>query len=491
MKCKYLILLASMGFAALLNSASPALAQVSLGAAEAFAVLGGTAVTCTDSTVGGDVGVNLGGAITQTNCTTTGTVHLGDTVAQRAYHDFLVAYDALASKPCDVNLTGQPLAGKSLTPGVYCFDAAVTETGGQLTLNGPADGIWIFKIGILGTGALTGTNFSVVMPGGAVCNNNVFWWTAEAATLTDSVFLGSILAGTSITVTRGSFDGQALAKVAVTLTGTSVCGGTPGGALPQVDHYKCYTAQQKSPKQQQATITLQDSFDSKPEQVVVDGLDGMCNPVSKNNEQIVQRQAHLKSYEFKKHGHDNGDDEGDNDGHNSLGTAIKNDGGDDDGDNDFKKRTVVVKNQFGKEELRIGNREKLLVPSSKSVIPPALPGADPGPPPRFIDHYKCYQAEHKRHVIEVTLEDQFLREKVSVGDAQLFCNPVKKDHAGVVTGILPRLPGTPDRLVCYELKSQKRIEKLVNMRDQFANAVLKVERSETLCVPSTLLDVHQ
>jgi len=29
------------------------------------------------------------------------------------------------------------------------------------------------------------------------------------------------------------------------------------------------------------------------------------------------------------------------------------------------------------------------------------------------------------------------------------------------------------------------------MRDQFANAVLKVERSETLCVPSTLLDVHQ
>ena len=61
-------------FAALLYS-SPALAQVSLGAAEAFAVLGGTAVTCTDSAVGGDVGVNLGGAITQTNCTTTGTVH--------------------------------------------------------------------------------------------------------------------------------------------------------------------------------------------------------------------------------------------------------------------------------------------------------------------------------------------------------------------------------------------------------------------------------
>lgn len=113
-------------------------------------------------------------------------------------------------------MTGQPLAGQSLTPGVYCFDAAVTETGGQLTLNGPSDGIWIFKIGTLGTGALTGTNFSVVMPGREVCNNNVFWWTAEAATLTDSVFLGSILAGTSVTVTRESLNGQALAKAAVT-----------------------------------------------------------------------------------------------------------------------------------------------------------------------------------------------------------------------------------------------------------------------------------
>jgi hypothetical protein len=64
------------------------------------------------------------------------------------------------------------------------------------------------------------------MTSGETCNNNVFWWTAEAATLTDSVFLGSILAGTSITVTGGSLDGQALATVAVTLTNTevSVCG---------------------------------------------------------------------------------------------------------------------------------------------------------------------------------------------------------------------------------------------------------------------------
>jgi hypothetical protein len=192
----------SASLLALLTQA--AFAQVpSLGAAEDFAVLGGTAVTCT---------------------------------AQQAYDDFLLAYDALALMQCDEVLT--TLDGQTLSPGVYCFDAAATSTGTMLTLNGPSDGLWIFKIGTGGTGALTGTNFSVVMPGGETCSNNVFWWTAEAATLTDSVFLGSILAGTSNTVTRGSLDGQALAKVADTLTGTSVCTGGPS-VLPTPPKPRC------------------------------------------------------------------------------------------------------------------------------------------------------------------------------------------------------------------------------------------------------------
>lgn len=223
---KHLVRLAAAGFAAFLLGAAPAWAQVAQGTAADFAVLGGSAVTCTDSEVEGSVGVDLGGAITRTNCTISGTVHRGDAVAQRAYDDFLAAYAAVALLPCDFNLTGVPLSGQTLTPGVYCFDAAVTETGGVLTLSGSPTDTWVFKIGTVGTGALTGTNFTVLMPNGEACNNNVTWWTAEAATLTDSVFVGSILAGTSITVTRGSLDGQALAKAAVTLTDTSVCGGS-------------------------------------------------------------------------------------------------------------------------------------------------------------------------------------------------------------------------------------------------------------------------
>jgi hypothetical protein len=200
------------------------------------------------------VGVYPGTAITQTNCTIEGTLHPGDTVAQQAQDDFLVAYNALANNT--VNPVLYPCTGTlntvytdttlTLAPGVYCNTAAVTFTRTTLTLDGQGDpnAVWIFKIGTLGTGALTGTNFSVVMAGGGeTCDNNVFWWTAEAASLTDSFFLGDILAGAAITVTGGSVDGQALAKAAVTVTGTdvSVCGSirpqgtikvTGGGQIP-------------------------------------------------------------------------------------------------------------------------------------------------------------------------------------------------------------------------------------------------------------------
>lgn len=234
MKCRYLIPLASMGFTAFLLLPSPALAASAptLGAADTFAVLGGTAVTCTDSTVTGDVGA---ATVTRTNCTINGALHEGGGLLDAAYADFLAAYDALADVPCDQVLT--TLGGQTLSPGVYCFEAAATETGTVLTLKGPANGIWIFKIGTGGTGALTGTNFSVVMEGGGqACN--VYWWVSQAATLTDSNFLGTILAGADITITRGTFDGNALAggggstdvpTGAVTLTGATVvgCEGTP------------------------------------------------------------------------------------------------------------------------------------------------------------------------------------------------------------------------------------------------------------------------
>jgi len=213
-------LLAGVWPAAALAATAPG-----LGSAKNFAVLsatsgGGGAVTCTNGTITGDVGSSGGAAsVVQTGCTINGAITAP--VSAGVVSDFDTAYAAYAAIPCGTILTGT-LASVTLTPGVYCFDAAATLTG-TLTLNGPSSGVWIFKIGTVGTGALTGTNFSVVLAGGGVpCNVN--WWVAQAATMTDSNFVGTILAGAAITLKRGTFAGNVLAKAAVTITGTSLVG---------------------------------------------------------------------------------------------------------------------------------------------------------------------------------------------------------------------------------------------------------------------------
>jgi len=207
-----------------------------------FAVLAGAAVTCTVSSVQGDVGLANPGAITNTSCAIAGTMQAGTAAAQGAYATFLDDYAQLGTEPpCEfyeVSLTAAPLP-----PGVYCYAAAVTVTGGTLTLLGSSADTWIFRIGTGGTGALTGTDFDAVMTGGTTCNNNVLWWTAQAATLTDSTFIGSILAGADITVTSGTLAGQVLAggtgttslrTGAVTMTGTAIdfCTATPPTSPP-------------------------------------------------------------------------------------------------------------------------------------------------------------------------------------------------------------------------------------------------------------------
>ena len=193
-------------------------------AAGDFVVLANAEVTCTHGKITGDVGTFQPpptGSVTRTGCPIMGTVHVGDAAAISAYNAFLAEYAALAPKPTDVCpiITGT-LAGATFAPGVYCISAEAKT--GVLTLTG--NGEWTF---LVADGALTGTNFSVVMAdGGDPCN--VTWWVDEAATMTDSHFIGTILAGAGITLTRGTFDGNAWAGASdvgdVTITGTEVTG---------------------------------------------------------------------------------------------------------------------------------------------------------------------------------------------------------------------------------------------------------------------------
>ncbi len=189
-----------------------------------FTVLANAAVTCTNGTIIGDVGTNQSagdvppGSVTRTLCPITGNVHVGDGVAKQAYKNFLAEFAALAPAPGFCNTTNTltgTLAGQTVSPGTYCVDA--TAKTGTLTLNG--NGAFTFLV----LGALTGTNFSVVLTGGAqACD--VTWRTDAAATMTNSHFVGTILAGAGITLTGGTFDGNVFSKADVTITGTAVTG---------------------------------------------------------------------------------------------------------------------------------------------------------------------------------------------------------------------------------------------------------------------------
>ena len=235
---------------AVLVGAWPMAAQAAApGPAAGFAVLsaapaGGGAVACTTSTIKGNVGSSGGSAsVANVGCTITGTVTAP--VSAQVVADFNSAYSALASVPCDHTLATLDLT-QTLTPGVYCFPAAATATDKVLTLNGPASGIWLFKIGTGGTGALTGTRFSVVMAGGGQpCNVN--WWVAQAATLTvttttSTPFQGNILAGAAATVTGTAgatsaltLNGRVWARAGVTVTDSTIvgCASTAGIPVPK------------------------------------------------------------------------------------------------------------------------------------------------------------------------------------------------------------------------------------------------------------------
>ena len=192
-----------------------------LGVADSFAVLGGSTVTNTGtSNVYGNLGVWPSLAVTGFPpgiVHLPGVIHAGDAVAQNAQNDVTTANTALGLAPCDFDLTGQDLGGKTLQPGVYCFDTSAQLTG-TLTLDAKWNeySVFIFKMGSTLT---TASNSSVrIINGDKLCN--IFWQAGSSATLgTTTAFWGNILADQSITLNTGAtLNGRALAQnAAVTL----------------------------------------------------------------------------------------------------------------------------------------------------------------------------------------------------------------------------------------------------------------------------------
>ena len=236
---RFLKSVAGFGLVALVLTPVSAGAQTapSLGAADSFAVLAGSTVTNTGSSVvTGDLGVSPGSAITgfPPGLVSGGTTDAGGASANAAQNSVVTAANALLAQACTTNFGpgNQDIGGLTLTPGVYCFASSAAITG-TVTLNaqGSASAVFIFRTG---STLVTASNSSVVMiNGGQSCN--VFWRVGSSATLgTSTTFVGSILAQTSITLnTTARISGRALAQNgAVTLDSNAVTRTTCASTTP-------------------------------------------------------------------------------------------------------------------------------------------------------------------------------------------------------------------------------------------------------------------
>jgi hypothetical protein len=222
---------------------------IHLGTADIFAVLGGSGITnvSAQTFIVGDVGSSPTPSVTGLiRSQVKGLLFLKSSpVTAKAQTGLTTAYDETVAAPCGKDLTGQDLGGMTLGPGVYCFSSSAQLTG-TLTLNahGNPNSQWIFQTGSTLT---TASNSRVVMVLG---NNgrhapppwgkgqrgcNVYWQIGSSATVgTGSMFVGKILALTSITLDGGILRGKALARNgAVTMSARETIDGpacvTPGG----------------------------------------------------------------------------------------------------------------------------------------------------------------------------------------------------------------------------------------------------------------------
>ncbi|TAK24405.1 MAG: DUF3494 domain-containing protein [Chloroflexota bacterium] len=206
----------------------------SLGTAASFAVLGGSTVTNTGSSVvTGDLGLSPGTSVTgfPPGSVVSGTIHAADALASQAQDAVTTAYNSLGSQACTSDLTGQNLGGLTLTPGVYCFSSSAQLTG-ALTLNaqGNAAAVFIFKIG----STLTTASGSSVLITNSGSSCNVFWQVGSSATLgTTTAFQGNILAVTSITLNNGAnVIGRTLARGGAVTMDTNTISAAACGVPP-------------------------------------------------------------------------------------------------------------------------------------------------------------------------------------------------------------------------------------------------------------------
>ena len=140
----------------------------------------------------------------------------------QAQNDLTTAFNDLAGRASNFNLSGQDLGGLTLVAGVHTFSSSAQLTG-TLTLDAQGDrnAQFIFQIG---SAITTASNSSINLINGAD-SCNVYWTVGSSATLgTGTTFKGNVVALTSITLNTAAsiISGRALARNGAVTLDTNV-----------------------------------------------------------------------------------------------------------------------------------------------------------------------------------------------------------------------------------------------------------------------------
>jgi len=209
LKSVVVIIALVMGLTGLIQAAT----SVNLGTADSFAILAGSTVTNTGSSViNGNLGLSPGTSVTGfPPGIVNGTQYVANATAVQAQTDLTAAYNNAAGQT-PVSTVPTELGGTTKTAGSYDSSSGTFGITGTLTLDaqGNPNAVFIFKTA---STLITAGSSTVALTNGAqACN--VFWQVGSSATLgTNSVFRGNILALTSATLTTGAtVEGRVLAR---------------------------------------------------------------------------------------------------------------------------------------------------------------------------------------------------------------------------------------------------------------------------------------
>lgn len=240
MKYIYSSILATAMFVA---SATGVEAPVNLGTAGDFAILSKAGVSTTGVTdITGNIGVSpiTSTAITgfdltldssgtfSTSALVTGEIYAADYASPTSVNmttaigDMEIAYNDASGRTSGEAVTelgAGDISGRTLAPGLYKWGTGLAINS-DITLDGPASGVWIFQIA---ENITVAPGAAVILSGGAQ-PSRIFWQVAGEANLgTTSDFSGVILSKTGIHLQTGAtINGSLLAQTAVTLDAATV-----------------------------------------------------------------------------------------------------------------------------------------------------------------------------------------------------------------------------------------------------------------------------